>query len=334
MNRKILLVDDEPLLLEAINRLLRKSCEIYTAQSGELALDMLFQEGPFAVIISDYKMPGMDGIELLSRVQKIFPNVMRIMLTGQSDMQTAIDAINLGAVFRFLTKPCSNEQIQTVIEEAIEQYSFIQKNRHESEEVILRHGQKRMFQNSVDAISLMLSRRDPYTAQHQIRVAALVASLCERLGVTGEVAERAFIAARVHDIGKFFIPSDILTRPGKISDVEFMLIKTHSRNGFEILTMLDFYQPIAEIVYQHHERIDGTGYPRGLHDEEIMLEARILAVADVVEAMYSHRPYRPARGSFEALNEIRENSGTLYDSMVVEACLDIFDARLFEFSEA
>jgi len=139
------------------------------------------------------------------------------------------------------------------------------------------------------------------------------------------------MAAIIHDIGKIYIPSDILSKPGKLSDIEFRLIKTHSRNGYDIVKGMDFPSSAAEAILQHHERLDGSGYPNNLKDDDITLEAKILAVADVVEAMSSHRPYRPALGIDKALEEISKNKGKLYDPDVADVCLKLFTSGKFEF---
>ena len=133
------------------------------------------------------------------------------------------------------------------------------------------------------------------------------------------------MAGIIHDLGKINIPAEILSKPGKISELEYKIIQTHPQNGFDLLKEIEFPWPIAEMVHQHHEKMDGSGYPQGLKGDEILLEARILAVSDIVEAMSSHRPYRPAMGIEKALNQIRENRGKLLDSRVVDACLKVFD---------
>lgn len=183
----------------------------------------------------------------------------------------------------------------------------------------------------VDALSSAVELRDPYTSGHQRRVAELACAIAEEMGLTEEEIKVVRVAALLHDIGKaLFVPIEILSKPGKLTDLEMALIREHPKAGYEILKKVEFPWPVAEIVYQHHERFDGSGYPRGLKGEEILLEARIIAVADVVEAMSSHRPYRPALGEDRALAEIRENAGKLYDPKVVEACARVF-AKGFTF---
>jgi PAS domain S-box-containing protein/putative nucleotidyltransferase with HDIG domain len=166
--------------------------------------------------------------------------------------------------------------------------------------------------------------RDPYTAGHQVRTANLARTIATEMGLSQEKIEGIRMAGYIHDIGKLSIPAEILSKPTKLSGIEFSLIKEHARQGYEILKNVDSPWPLAEIVYQHHERMDGSGYPRRLKGNDILIEARILTVADVVEAMASHRPYRPALGIDVALEEIEKNRGTFYDKAVVDACLRLF----------
>ena len=176
----------------------------------------------------------------------------------------------------------------------------------------------------VDALSGAAEYRDPYTAGHQQRVAQLACSIAHEMGLPEERVEGIRTAGLLHDIGKISIPSEILTKPGRLNEVEFMMMKMHSQVGHDILKNISFSWPIAQIVQQHHEKYDGSGYPLGLRGEDILLEARILCVADVLEAMASHRPYRPSLGLEVAMAEITEKSSVHYDSEVVKVCLDMF----------
>jgi PAS domain S-box-containing protein len=173
--------------------------------------------------------------------------------------------------------------------------------------------------------------RDPYTAGHQIRVADLARAIATGMGLPQDKIEGIRMAGSIHDIGKLSIPSEILSKPTKLTDLEFSLIKVHSRSGYEMLKDVESPWPLAQIVYQHHERMNGSGYPRNLKGDEIIIEARIMAVADVVEAMASHRPYRPALGIEAALEEIVKNKGILYDNTVAEACLRLFREKGYKF---
>ncbi len=176
----------------------------------------------------------------------------------------------------------------------------------------------------IAVIQEVVEKRDPSTAGHQRRVADLARSMAKDMGLSEEQVDVIRLAAIIHDLGKISIPSEILAKPGKLTDSEFDFIKLHSKSGYDILSAVELPWPIADIILQHHERLDGSGYPQGLKGEDILLEARILAVADVVEAMASHRPYRAALGIDEALEEISSKKGTLYDPGAVDACLNLF----------
>ena len=176
----------------------------------------------------------------------------------------------------------------------------------------------------------MVEKKDPYTAGHQQRVTDLAGTIAQEMGLPEDQRDAICMAAIIHDIGKISVPSEILNKPGPLTEIEFSLLKTHSRTGYEILKEIEWPYPVAEIVLQHHERMDSSGYPQGLSGGEILLEARVLGVADVVEAMASYRPYRPALGIDKALEEIRQNRGILYDSQVVDACLRLFVTKGFK----
>jgi PAS domain S-box-containing protein/putative nucleotidyltransferase with HDIG domain len=189
----------------------------------------------------------------------------------------------------------------------------------------------RTLEGTIQAISSTIEMRDPYTAGHQRRVAKLAEAIARELKLPAFQVEGIKFAAEIHDIGKIYIPAEILSKPTKLSDLEYTIIKTHPQAGYEILKNIEFPWPIDLIVLQHHERINGSGYPNALKDGEILLEAKILSVADVVEAMSSHRPYRPSFGIDKALEEINMNRGILYDSQVVDTCLKLFSEERFSF---
>jgi len=185
---------------------------------------------------------------------------------------------------------------------------------------------KKNLEGSIQTIAAIVEARDPYTSGHQIRVADLAVSISGVMQLSKEQIEGIWMAGIIHDLGKIQVPAEILSKPGKLTELEIELIKTHPQVGFDLLKDIKFPWPIAQIILQHHEKIDGSGYPRGLKRDEILLESRILAVSDVVEAMSSHRPYRPALGIEKALKEINQNRGTLFDKEVVNACLKVFKA--------
>ncbi|MCX7919482.1 MAG: PAS domain-containing protein [bacterium] len=190
---------------------------------------------------------------------------------------------------------------------------------------------RRILDETVKALASAVETRDPYTAGHERRDAIIASAIAQEMGLTESQIEGIRIGSLLHDIGKIAIPAEILTKPAKLTPLEYTLIKTHPQVGFDILKDIEFPWPIAQIVYQHQERLDGSGYPRGLKDGEIILEARILMVADVIEAMSSHRPYRPALGLNVALAEIEKNQGILYDPQVATVCLRLFREKGFKF---
>jgi PAS domain S-box-containing protein len=183
---------------------------------------------------------------------------------------------------------------------------------------------KTAFMSTVDVAMTMGEMRDPYTVGHERRVADLAVAIGAELGFDARRQEGLLVAGRLHDVGKIAVPADILSKPGKLDSIEFQLIQEHTQAGYDVLKSVEFPWPVAQIALQHHERMDGSGYPQGLKGESILLEARIMAVADVVEAMSSHRPYRPALGIDKALVQIEEGRGALFDSNAVDACLRLF----------
>lgn len=187
------------------------------------------------------------------------------------------------------------------------------------------------MQGTIKVMSSIVELRDPYTAGHQFRVTKLACRIAEILGLPSGQIDGLRAAGLVHDIGKIYVPTEILSKPGQLSDMEFTLIRAHPKVGHDILKQIEFPWPVADIVLQHHERLNGTGYPSGLSGDDILIEARILAVADVIEATASHRPYRAGLGIASALEEISQTQGVLYDSKVVEACLTLFNSKGFSF---
>jgi putative nucleotidyltransferase with HDIG domain len=192
---------------------------------------------------------------------------------------------------------------------------------------------RKALDGTVEAIAKTCELRDPYTAGHEKRVAQLACAIARKMRLSENQIEGIRVTSYIHDIGKIEVPAEILSKPTRLTDIEFSLIKAHTQTGYEILKGVEFPWPVAQIVLQHQERLDGSGYPNGLKGKEIMLEARILAVADTVEAMSSHRPYRPALGLDMALKEIVQKKGILYDPAVVDACVRLFKDGKFKFNK-
>jgi putative nucleotidyltransferase with HDIG domain len=191
---------------------------------------------------------------------------------------------------------------------------------------------RQALEGAIQTLTIASEARDPYTAGHQRRVADLAISIAQEMGLPENVVAGIRMAGLIHDIGKLAVPAEILTKPSKINDLEFQLVKTHPEVGYDILKNIDFPWPVADIVLQHHERMNGSGYPRKLKRPDILIEARIINVADVVEAMASHRPYRPSLGIEKSLEQISKNRGILYDDEVVDACLRLFREKRFKFA--
>ena len=190
---------------------------------------------------------------------------------------------------------------------------------------------QRAIEGAINAVALTTEIRDPYTAGHQHRVAKLACSIGRELGLSNEQIEGVRVAGTLHDIGKIYVPAEILSRPGRLRQNEINLVKDHSQVGYDLLSTIEFPWPVAQIVLQHHERVNGSGYPHGLSGDDILIEAQIMSVADVVEAMASHRPYRPALSIEEALLEISQQRGVLYSPEAVDACIKVFTQRGFTF---
>jgi HD-GYP domain-containing protein (c-di-GMP phosphodiesterase class II) len=205
--------------------------------------------------------------------------------------------------------------------------------RAEEEEILKKSFRRleKLLENTIETIALIVQKKDPQTARHQERVSKLACAIGREMGLEIGQVDVIGLAALMHDLGMVFIPSDTLDKPSQLSQAEFSLVKNHAEAEFQILKTIDLFLPIADIVHQHHERIDGSGYPLGLKGDDILIEARVIAVADVVEAMISARPHRPALSVDSAMNEIRAGKGTLYDPNAVDACVRLFGEGNFQF---
>jgi putative two-component system response regulator len=326
----ILAVDDTPSSLRLLTDLLHgEGYSVRSAINGELALRAAMAKPP-QLILLDISMPGMDGFEVCRRLkqEQHLSEVPVIFVSAMSETQEKLKGFDIGAV-DYVTKPFQREELLARVHTHLELYRL---RNHLGEMVeqrtrSLSESEKRLKNNlleSVSALAAMIELRDPYTAGHQRRVASITEAIARDMDLPEQQIEGLLLAAVVHDVGKISIPTEILSKPGQLTEVEFSLIKQHPELGYEILKGIDFPWPIAHIVLQHHERFNGSGYPRGLSGDEILIEARILAVADVIEAMASHRPYRPGHGVEAALEEIEKNSDTQFDPDVTDSALRVF----------
>ncbi len=333
----ILAVDDTPASLRLLTDILKaEGHEVRSAISGELALRAASAQPP-ELILLDVSMPGMSGFEVCEhlKAQQQTRDVPVIFVSAMSETFEKVKGFELGAV-DYVTKPYHREELLARVRTHLE----LNRLRHRLEDMVeertesLRQSEAKLKTSLIDSISAIaatVEMRDPYTAGHQRRVAEVATAIAHELGWSEQQIEGLYLACVVHDVGKVKIPAEILSKPGRLTELEFALIKQHSQAGFDILKEVDFPWPIAQFVLQHHERMDGTGYPAGLKGNEILMEARIIAVADVIEAMASHRPYRPGHGIEAALAEIGNNRATLYDSAVVDATLRLFHDKGYTF---
>lgn len=326
----VLVVDDEEELLSMIKECVESfGYHCTRASSGKEALRILSQN-QIDIVITDIMMPEMNGIELTAIIKENYKADV-IMMTGFTANFSFESVIAQGAS-DFIQKPFEINELQIRLKRVLKERSVLaDRNRALADLERNMLNMRNMLEGVINAIAITSEMRDPYTAGHQRQTAKLACAIAEYLGLSKERISGIHMAGIIHDIGKLSVPAEILAKPTRLSDLEFGLIKTHAQAGHDILKEIEFPWPIAEIVLQHHERLDGSGYPRELKGDEILLEAKILMVADVVEAMSSHRPYRPGLGIEIALEEISNNSGTLYDAEVVEACIALFKEKGFSF---
>jgi putative nucleotidyltransferase with HDIG domain len=319
--KTILLVDDDDHLRIMLQDYLRREGFSSREASNASGTMKILQQEKIDLAITDIKMPGKDGLELMQEVHKDYPQIPFIIMTGCAPEYSFEQIVDAGAA-DFITKPFPLRILQTKINRIL----YEKKIHQHLQKALIRF--ENLFEDFLGAIASTLEKRDPYTAGHQRRVGKLAEAIAQEMGVDEEKTNVLRLAAFVHDIGKISVPAEILVKPGKLTEIEMSIIKTHAQAGYDILKNIEFPWPIAEIVLQHHERLDGSGYPRGLVGEECLMEARILGVADAVEAMSSHRPYRPALPLSMALEEVSQKKDILYDANVVNACLRLFNNRL------
>ncbi len=339
---QIMIVDDEEPIRQILGRLLKVNGSTYQLAANAAEARTLLRGQNFDLILCDVVMPGESGIDFIRYVLSDYPETAVIMVTAVNDPEVAETALEIGA-YGYIIKPFNSNELLINVCNALRRRKLeIENRRHREnlEKLVLERTDtlkntlndlQKAMDGIIEAMGLTVETRDPYTAGHQRRVAAIARAIAIEMGLSERQVEGVCMAGLIHDIGKISVPAEILSKPGKMTEHEFGIIKSHPKVGYNILRKINFPWPIAQIVYQHHERMDGSGYPQGLSGKDILLEARIMAVADVVEAMSSHRPYRPALGIDIALEEISKNREALYDSEVAGACLRLFKEKGFEF---
>ncbi len=308
--------------------------DLVLCSQGEDAIkaveDSLESGDPFSLVFMDVRIPpGIDGVAAAEMIRKIDKDIQILFVTAYSDVSPAkiVDRLPPMEKVFFIKKPCHSHEIQQFA------LSMGAKWRTEKELQATIEKLQNIMEETVSALTTIVENRDPYTSGHQRRVAHFACRLAESLGMSQQRIAGIRMAGLLHDIGKIYVPSEILNRPGVLRKHETDLIKHHPKVGFDILEGIEFPWPVAKIVLQHHERLDGSGYPQGLKGNQILPEAMIIGVADVVESLASHRPYRPSKGIDAAKKEIRDFKGSRYDEKIVDACLEILSDDDFIFEE-
>lgn len=332
----IVIVDDNPNNLRVLSEMLQPTgYKIRPAVNGELALRSI-KNAPPDLVLLDIRMPGMDGYEVCRRLKadEKLCEIPVIFISALHDTEDKVKAFKAGGV-DYIAKPFQIEEVTARVQAHLKLYRMQRKLesivdervkdlRKNYEDIRRREQQcQAILEQTVQIITMAIEKREHYMAGHQRRVAEFATAIARQLGLSQERIEGLRFGAMIHDLGNIILPIEILDRPGRLSADEFALIKTHSRVGHDIVCEMEFPWPVAQMILQHHERLDGSGYPLGLKGDEIIEEARILAVADVVEAMTSLRPYRPAVGLDAALNEVKNGSGIHFDSVVVDAVISL-----------
>jgi putative two-component system response regulator len=314
MAEEILFVDDEEYILDIARQIFAEcNIDILTAAGADEALEII-RKHEIAVLVSDNHMPGMKGIDLLSRVKALSPDTVKILMTGFADLETALDAINRVEVFRFIVKPWENTQLVGIVEDALERYRLIKS--------ILR-GDENMMRSLVHALEL----KDPYTRGHSERVAGYALMIAERLGLTEETLTSLRYGSWLHDCGKIGVSENILNSDGPLDEAEVHIIRNHPLWGADMARKGHLTRTIVDVILCHHERYDGKGYPSGLAGEEIILESRIVSVADIYDALTTERPYRMAYTRERALEMLLSMKGNVLDPELVDCFVSIMQDR-------
>jgi response regulator RpfG family c-di-GMP phosphodiesterase len=349
----VLFVDDEVNILRAVQRLLRhEPCRVLTASRGSEALGLLANDAA-QVIVSDQRMPEMNGVELLSVIRERHPDAVRMMLTGYTEMNVAVEAINRGEIYRLITKPWNDEELKATLRQAFDHYDLKSEIRRLNQvtreqnlklqdmnrtlEAKVRDRTKQLadknqelrigYVQTIRALAEAVDAKDAYTRGHSERVGVYASKLGRELGLMRELIERIYISGLLHDVGKIGIPDRIITKPDRLTPEEYEEIKRHPEIGARILQPVAFLADVVPCVRHHHEWYDGStsGYPSRLVGDQIPLPSRIILVADTLEAMTSDRPYRKGMKLDRVLEELRRFSGTQFDPSCVDAMLRLLE---------
>lgn len=322
---RVLLVDDEPLVLEGLRRSVNKEFAADLAEGPEEGLGKLRKNGPYAVVVSDMCMPGMDGAEFLATVRIISPDSVRVMLTGHNDKEVAMRAVNEGRIFQFLSKPVNAEQLLAALHDCVAEYDAARSEKEKLEIAV--EALEQLDLGTLTALARAIDAKSTWTAGHSERVTNLALKIGHAIGLPAGDLQIMHRGGLLHDIGKIGTPPTILDKPGKLEPEEMQTMRDHVKIGVRILEPIPCFREALPIVAQHHEWFDGSGYPAGLAGENISLHARILAVADCFDALVSDRPYRKGLPKRQALEMLRQRSGTQFDPMLIEIFTRLVSTR-------
>ena len=354
-NHTVLFVDDEVNILKALQRLLRNEpIDVLTASTPSEAFELIERAGP-QVIVTDQRMPEMSGVDFLASARDRHNDVVRMMLTGYTDMKVAVEAINKGEIYRLITKPWNDEELKATLRQAFDHYdlkaeikrlntvtreqNFKLQDMNKNLEETVRERTKQLDEKNTElrtayiqtirALAEAIDAKDAYTRGHSERVAVYASRIAHEMNLPTELIERVYFAGLLHDVGKIGIPDAIITKPDRLNDEEYEEIKRHPEIGAKILEPVEFLRSVVPCVRHHHEWYDGcsAGYPDRLSGDQIPLASRIIVVADTVEAMTSDRPYRKALPVDVVVKELHKYSGTQFDPVVVNAFLKLLEAE-------
>jgi response regulator RpfG family c-di-GMP phosphodiesterase len=352
-NHSVLFVDDEVNILKAIQRLLRHgSWNVLTASRPRDALDMIEREG-VQVVVSDQRMPEMSGVDFLAQVRERHPDLVRMMLTGYTEMTIAVEAINRGEIYRLITKPWNDDELKATLRQAFDHFDLKQeikrlnqvtreqnfklqdmnrnlemKVRERTKQLAEKHRELRTgYVQTIRALAEAVDAKDAYTRGHSERVGVYASRIARGLSLRKELIERVYIAGLLHDVGKIGVPDSIITKPDRLTAEEYREIQKHPAIGAKILEPVEFLRNVVPCVRHHHEWYDGcdAGYPDRLRGDQIPLPSRIILVADTVEAMTSDRPYRKALPIDTVVSELHKYAGSQFDPKVVEVFLRLLE---------
>jgi putative nucleotidyltransferase with HDIG domain len=351
----VLFVDDEVNILKAIQRLLRnEQMTVLTASRPQEALELL-DRADAQLVVSDQRMPEMSGVDLLSSVRERHPDMVRMMLTGYTEMNIAVEAINKGEIYRLITKPWNDDELKATLRQAFDHFDLkreikrlnqvtreqnfklqdMNKNlegkvRDRTRQLDVKNKELRTaYIQTIRALAEAIDAKDAYTRGHSERVAVYASRIAREMNLDRQLIERVYFAGLLHDVGKIGIPDAIITKPSRLDADEYKEIKKHPEIGAKILEPVEFLGPIVPCVRHHHEWFDGSdrGYPDRLIADAIPLPSRVILVADTVEAMTSDRPYRKALPTEAVIAELHKFSGSQFDPVVVKAFLRLLDQQ-------